>query len=240
VVEVLAIDNANKNTTSGVTAVVEKRAVVVVDGRASSATFNRLPRGRCCRAIVRRLERPMLLPPEAAKTESTTITTNQQSGHSSAAQRNISHHSGARLTPEEEREVEKLGPYAASKARAAKVATAAAAARASIPESTSVRSNINISSANTANNSSSASPVASTWTMVQASAPVAFVSTAVPRLEWLPPSGLYAPGPVAVMLLWEDCPGVHGWEVKCLDVSMLGKIERDSPCCFVIDNHRIV
>jgi hypothetical protein len=64
--------------------------------------------------------------------------------------------------------------------------------------------------------SASASAAAATlgaWVTVQASAPVAFVSPAAARLEWLPPAGLYAPGPVAVTLLWEDCPGVRGWTV---------------------------
>jgi hypothetical protein len=70
--------------------------------------------------------------------------------------------------------------------------------------------------AGTSSFSSSAAPAASIWTVVQVSAPVVFVSPAAPRLEWLPPSGLYAPGPVAVMLLWEDCPGVHGWEVRSM------------------------
>jgi hypothetical protein len=181
-------------------AAVERRAVVVVDGRASAASFNRLPRGRCCRAVVRRLERHL---PGG---------TGPATGAAPVAQ---SSSSGSALSLAEKAAVAKLGPYAASQARAAAAASAVAAA---LQPAAPINSGgvEGASGGLGVGGSASASAAAATlgaWVTVQASAPVAFVSPAAARLEWLPPAGLYAPGPVAVTLLWEDCPGVRGWTV---------------------------
>lgn len=172
--------------------------MVVVDGRASAASFNRLPRGRCCRAVVRRLERHL---PGG---------TGPAGGAAPVAQ---SSSGGLALSLAEKAAVAKLGPYAASQARAAAAAVAAALQPAAPINSGGVAG---ASGGLGGGGSASASAAAATlgaWVTVQASAPVAFVSPAAARLEWLPPAGLYAPGPVAVTLLWEDCPGVRGWTV---------------------------
>lgn len=194
VVEVLAADAGGSCSAS-----VERRAVVIVDGRASAATFSRLPRGRCCRAVVRRLERQS--PPSTGAA-------------SGAAAPGAKSGGGLALSPAEKNAVAKLGPYAASKARAAAAAAARAALAAlaaAAPQPTPPSSG---GVAGEFGESGGVGGGLGAWAVVQASAPLAFVSPAAPRLEWLPPASLYAPGPVAVTLLWEDCPGVRGWEVK--------------------------